>query len=687
MSEVINSFPIQYKTAEEVAESLRTTIGAAADVEVDSRRGFIENFGGLKEVQTAFIKLEAGTGDAPRYVGIASAGDSMAGTAYFMRDLLHDLGEIWGVGAWVSPNLSGFSSGSWVFTGGASVPNNDFTLTPGNNWIRMPSGSTAVFTQPGRTTTINVAGSSSLSARFLRPESNRNSLSFGIRKASVYYVKRPGGGNLTITVSQEQMDDQQVTVDTSDGEGMGVFEVTPKSRAHPIVISLAAADAQVDVIGAVFWGDGGIVPWSSAKGGSSMSQQSASLDSGAFKVAFSEFFAELQTKLVVQANRVESGDTTLLPVFWGAYRSLGASLLTVSEPPLPVGDSGKALSESVNSYMREATRIYRIPFVDQAKFIGTYAEIEALGWHITELPSISDVVHLGGPHYRWLAALIGKEVNWFIPSWSGVTKSMRYDQGRKDFMQLGLLKACAVEAHPHGRSLTGAVSSGAGWGVTIDNERGVCLGWGANVGNAAARFALGSTGPAFYTAVGDMIISFPSYRGPGLQAGSRGFVIFGNTSTLAKPEDVSGGSRIFGVEFASGGDVGSPEGSPNTCVRLFNNYGGTLEYSSWASLQVPGDSNLLNVGSRFCLYWNKNIKSLLLYGSLSETGFSGGRSMRMLTSLHAPDMSTFNSNGAWIQVGGYAESVAPATARTNDFGFMQFSCVHMPQGAHPFELV
>jgi hypothetical protein len=478
------------------------------------------------------------------------------------------------------------------------------------------------------------------------------------------------------------MDDAVTSVDTSVGTGMGVFEVTPKSRALNIGVALTSTGA-CTVIGAVFWGESGVIAYSSQEGGSLMSQQLASLSGGAFKQAYAEFFAAMNTKLVIDAQRVETGTEVNYPTFWNAYQAMGASVLVVSEPPRKSGTAGVALTILVNDYLRAQTRALGIPFVDQARLINSYAEIEALGWDVNVLsPFTVDLNHLGGLHYRWLAGLILQDVNFFHSAFSrvGSPESLLVRRSRS-MLEQGIDDARTFRIMFHGRTLQGITQDGADYTATIDDERGARFRCGGTVvGRTAAR--LGTVSPSTYirTNLHSVACAWKSYRGPNMLAGLRAFIAFGcGTTTLQNLNSIP--SRGFGVEFAKASDLpgGTVEGGVDDAVRIWSTDGTTKTNGSWGRLRAGGETSLSTVGMTMVLIWNLELQTLFLFGSGGES--LSANNMRMLASLHAPDLAANAAAGHWAHAGIWVPDADNIPAATNPaFSILELTVRHAAFG-------
>lgn len=630
----------------------------------------IENFHGLMAFMGEIMKLDQSTLAAPKYVGVTAFGDSMASGSYVNGMLYQALAEKYGVGAATSPNLGGFNANgnTWSYTGGASMPL-EYTQTPGANWLVMPSGSTAATTLNSLFTSGR-RPSSLINSAYLPLQANLMPMPHGIRRVSVYYVKEAGAGTIQATLSQTQHSDQVLSADANAAAGMGKLEFTPTDGFRPMTVTLAASVAQVRVIGIVYWGYGGIVPWSSQMGGSTMVQQSACLSGGAFKAAYTEFAAELNTSLVIHQQRVP-GDAswqTNYPIFFDALATLNGgriSQLVMGEPP--IGTENSPTTTEINTFLRSESLARGFAYIDQTALLGSYDKINALGWNLTVLPATTDTVHLGGLFYRYMAGRIMSEcqgfensLNSFAPTSGGM--GVRYhDRFRKWAMEEQRTRTLHYMT---GFVPDGQATSGSGFAIAVDNEKGVKLTSGAAIGHAVCRIGSVTGGSASGSRAN---INLPScdavFVGKGLRnlnipSNTRAWIAFGmHTTAITSVSAIA--ERCFGLEFAWGPDVGNPDSADSEVVRIFCYDGTSMTYSAWVDTALPGQSSSPITGFGFVLNWDSALKRLVL-STCNQDAADTTIAILPRASLAVPLLTTV-SNGAQINTGIHA-AVAPATA-------------------------
>ena len=704
MPEFATDPPIPYVSIGSQAVAVREALGLAPDttgntnlngiiaadpaasreaLRVAANAGQIENFSGLIAAFGEFMKLERSTRVAPLHVGITGFGDSMASGAYVNGILYQQLAQTHGCGAWTSSNLGGITNNgaTWVFTGGASIPT-DFTFTPGANWLVMPSGSTATTSIPS-TTVAGLRGSGANNAMYLHPAFDHQPLPYGVRKVSVYYVKQSGAGTIQATIQQSQYTDQVSSVSADAADGMGKLEFTPEDAYKPITVALVASVAQVRVIGVVFWGYGGVVAWSSQSGGSTMTQQLASLSSGAFKVAYSEFFAEMNTSLVLHQQRAggDAGWQANYPTFFNAFSQLNGtrvSQLVLGEPPL--GTEGSPTTDEFNTFLKAESSARGLAYIDQKAVLGSYSRLAELGFNITSLPSTVDATHLGGLFYRFMAGFILNQVNNFQSALhSGIVdgfakRDKTYSRFIAEPLEETLKRRLRFQT---GFVPDGQLTSGTGYSVTVGNEKGVILNSGTVLGHAVCRVGVLSSGSTSGSRANLVAGTHYSITGKGarnlnLSAGLKAWIVFGVfttgfTSVAAITE------RCYGLEFAWGPDVGSPDGATFEVVRLFAHDGTSLVYSKWNSLYSAGGTRSSIGGLHFMLRWDHELKRLTL-AAYNGIDADITRALQPTCGLNVPAL-TASTNGAWANMGIRADDGANIPAAVGEFSLQELTCV------------
>jgi hypothetical protein len=658
-------------------------------VALEPHLGTVENFGGLKDAFGAFMSLETATPGTPLYVGITGFGDSMASGAYMTSHFYADLMRRWGVGAWVSPNLGGVSGNgnAWTLAGGAEINSLDFVYSPGSNWLCLPIGATASTTLL-QTQTAGMRGSNQMAAARMNSEQDYLPLSGGCKKVSVFYVKEPGGGTLDITLSQDQFTNQTASVATDAALGLGVVEFTPGNRFGPMTVALVASVAQCRVIGVVYWSvDGGVVYWSSQQGGSTMTQQLAALRNSntEFNDVYEAFFAALNTKLVIHAQRT-AGDSAWqanYPLFFDLFNGRGASQLAMGEPPL-LTESAPTTDE-VNAFLRHTCKSKNVAFVDQKAVLGSYAKLAAIGWNVTTLPSTIDAVHLGGPFYRFSALLALRACNWFqVASSPGSVPFSKVDAKRAGWLQSVFQEAQTFRIHGNAAStFEGSATSGAGFALSVSNEKGYKLASPIGVqGYAAGRIGVLFGSPSLPTNLCDFAIIGKGYRNITLSNGLRAFLVFGATGTTLTT--LTGlAQKCFGLEFAKGSDVGSPDGgSAGEVCRLFACDGATTTFGPWSALAVAGQGSVANTGWTFMIQWNKATGFFTLRHGLPNS--SSGQLLQAKHSLDVPALAASATAGQWVHAGLAASDAGNLPTAAGSFEWLQLAAMFAVQVGRPF---
>jgi hypothetical protein len=546
----------------------------------------------------------------------------------------------------------------------------------------MPSGSTATTSIPS-TTIAGLRGSGPAAAMHLHPAFDHQPLPYGVRKVSVYYVKQSGAGTIQATIQQSQYTDQVLSVSADAADGMGKLEFTPEDAYKPITIVLAASVAQVRVIGVVFWGYGGVVAWSSQSGGSTMTQQLAALSGGAFKAAYSEFFAEMNTGLVLHQQRVpgDAGWQANYPTFFNALSQLNGSRvsqLVLGEPPL--GTEGSPTTDVINTFLKAESAVRGLAYIDQKAVLGSYSRLAALGFDITALPSTVDSTHLGGLFYRFMAGFILNQVNNFQSALhSGVVdgfakRDKTYSRFIAEPLEETLKRRLRFQT---GFVPDGQLTSGTGYSVTVGNEKGVILSSGTVLGHAVCRVGVLSSGSTSGSRANLVAGTHYSITGKGtrnlnLSTGLKAWIVFGvfNTGFTSVGAITE---KCYGIEFAWGADVGSPDGNTAEVARLFAYDGTALVYSKWNAFFSPGGTDATIGGLHFMLRWDPELKRLTLAAS-NGTDADLSPALRPICGLNVPGLTT-STNGAWANMGIRADDGANIPAAVGEFSLQELTCV------------
>lgn len=662
-----------------------TVFGAAAPV--------LQNPSSLMAAYGEFMYLDRATKTNPYYVGLTGFGDSMATTAYSWGEFVLTLADAWGIGGLTSPNLGGIApnGAAWTFAGGAAIQTTNFTETPGGNWILMPSNSSAVYTLNPNVATIG--SSAGLAARRSRQYPNYLPLPYGISKVSVFYVQKTNSGTLEITLSQNQHSDQTVTVDcNTNAATLGRTDFVPSDWVRPTTLTLSNSGTNpVTVVGAIYYTPtGGIIPWSSALGGTTMQQQLAALanTNTAFNSVYSNFFGQLNTALVYHAQRVP-GDTNWQSnynTFFSAFSNLNSnrvSQIVVSEPPR--SDVQSPLVEDINAFLRQSAKTNNIAFIDTDALVGTsYAKLAGLGFDVTVLPSTVDGVHLGGPFYRYFAGALARELNWFR---SSQPKLDRYSGWRFEPTSIEAMYEKAVPEHTSrqislmgGFSPWAAATNGNGYTNTSSNERGFQLTGGATNGYITARLFPVSATTTIQSQSRDFVLTARGYRNVSLASGHRAALLIGGPdANVASLTNLT--NRTFGIEIARASDVGNPETNSiiGHAFRLFAVTSSNTVYSAWSGLRENISGAYSSFGYSASVRWDRALGRLFLtLAHGNSLDFETG--VRNHASLEVAEFKT-NSPGQWIHMLVESDGVTTPT-NASAFSFSDFSarwgCFVMP---------
>lgn len=414
-----------------------------------------------------------------------------------------------------------------------------------------------------------------------------------------------------------------------------------------------------------------------------MTQQLASLSSDAFKAAYSEFFAEMNTGLVLHQQRA-SGDANWqsnYPTFFNAFSQLNGSRvsqLVLGEPPL--GTEGSPTTDAFNTFLKAESAARGLAYIDQKAVLGSYSRLAALGFDITALPSTVDSTHLGGLFYRFMAGYILNQVNNFQSALhSGIVdgfakKDKTYSRFIAEPLEETLRRRLRFQT---GFVPDGQLTSGAGFSVTVGNEKGVILSSGTVLGHAVCRVGVLSSGStsgsrANLVAGAHYSITGKGTRNLNLSTGLKAWIVFGVfttgfTSVSAITE------RCYGLEFAWGPDVGSPDGATLEVVRLFAHDGTSLVYSKWNSLYSAGGTRSSIGGLHFMLRWDTELKRLTL-AAYNGVDSDITRALQPTCGLNVPGLTT-STNGAWANMGIRADDGANIPAAVGEFSLQELTCV------------
>ncbi len=506
-------------------------------------------------------------------------GDSMAmlPTNYFLEAMTGRYGR----GAVTTPNLGHpFNGAAWAYTGGASWPQNDFTYLPGANQLHMPDGSTAAFTFPAS------AGqaSSTVTGGFYGKASQYYPLG-NYTKVTLIYLKRPGDGTITATLSQTGQTYSPVVMDCNGAVALGSVEVTMLDKALPVTLSLASSGT-TRFIGAVAWRPRGVFSWQSQVGGTSLEQQKASISAGQMSQVYKDLCALLKTGAVFYNWRGygETNNDTNIPIVFDA---MGASLTDVTHvivAEAPRMDGNDAYTPVTNAAMRAQALARGWTFFDSYNAVGGLAGLTSLGstWW-------GDNVHLGIPFWRYIGGQLSGGLFKMAPSGqieelTPLTAS-NLTKWWTRFLATKSSGDYTISGHA-GRSWESPATSGSGFATSSTNEKGFVLTGGTAVGYAAGRIGVMSGFPYPDLRQNGMLVVAKGYRNITLPAGYRAFLHIGSTAT--KTTLVGLAERSCGVEIAKGSDVGSPGGTTGLVARIYA-YDTSLLTGPWVGVYSSAD--------------------------------------------------------------------------------------------------
>jgi hypothetical protein len=665
------------------AESVtyETPAGAAAQIAQYTSNGFLENPQGLLPMFDACMSFDQDSTvfAEPHVVSICGFGDSMARP--YANPLVEELSRVYGVGAWMTSNIgspTGASTGAMTLSGGATIPTS-YTLTPGTNWINMPSGSTATHSmiRTSEVITKGSSGATGISAQKLNTWHGYQPLPGGCRKVAVLIATAPSAGTLDITVAQDQYADQTATLDTNAAAGFIAQEFTTIDRHAPITVTVTASVATCTLIGVVYYsGDGGVFYWDAAEGGSTMEQQLASLSGGAFKPAFAGLFDYLKTRMVFHHQRSASDPNVMAnyDTFFSAFDALGTgdgngiTQFVMGElpwSPTSTASTNDPLLAAHNATLRLKAKTRNYPYLDGQKLLGSQVLIASAGW---TTGSGTDV-HFYGATPRFVGGWIAHQCNHFRSAMSfaqpGFSK-IRDIRERYNADMIEEVITDRISLRP-GSTLAAANVSGAGYAAAIDSTRGLIVTGGAAIGHARQEIGSLGWGGGSTTAVLNVHQLSHAVTCNGLQSLSlvllqRAWIAVGLRSGNAHTSVSGIANRSFGVEFALGDDVGNPDGGTGAgrhAARIWLHDGTSLVYSRWFGLGGSGDTSPSTGGTALILEWDQNKNTL--HGSITIlAGTASTRGIRQMASITSSAFGSAATHGSFIFAGINATS-APAS--------------------------
>lgn len=598
------------------------------------------------------------------YVGITVFGDSMCSSFSAFNFAVREMAERYGYGALMSPNLGwSWNGAAWAFTGGATQLSSDWGRFPGANEINIPPGGTAEITLAPFTRVKDP--STTLDEAKLPDTNNAFNLPGGIRQVSVFYMAEPGAGTLDVTISQPGgAADITDSLNCDAAEQLMRADYTPVNRAGDTTVNLAVSTAAVRVVGVVWWGDSGVYILTSNVGGSTMTQQSACLSSGSFKQPYIDLLNELNVSLVLHAQRA-GGDVnweTNYATFFDAYEALGKSQIVIGEPPLAT--EGDPTTDEFNEFLRRECSLRGIGYFDTKK-LASYALLQEVAWE-------GDGVHLGKGYHRHVAGHLLAACNYFASALSSPGGVLSRNALAYERFTLGALSETRTSRIIARAGLTTETpSASGGYTVSTSNERGFRFVGVAALGGCAARIGnvlSGSTG--IETNLWPVAVTGNGYRNVSMKNGVRAFILFGgsavNVTTLTGLTQ-----KCFGLEFANGADVGSPDGLENEVVRVFACDGVTVATSPWSPLTQGGEGAPENTGWGFMLRWDPIQSTFYMYDGLNN---SKGHIPKMRLTLTFPALKTAaRTSGVWVHCGLYAEDGGNVPAAAAEMSWLNIT--------------
>jgi hypothetical protein len=364
------------------ALSIAKTSGLQTALDGKGTSLYLQNLSGINKVFADFMQFDAEQNSAaPVRIGYTGFGDSMIATNGGLQSTFQiELAAKYGWAGICSTSDFGLSynGAAWTLAGGAAKVDT-FSRLPSGVEFNLPEGGTATQTLPSTISGLSsYTSGTAIEARLPGTSAGSPHFPKGILKVSVFYIKEVGAGSITATLSQDQLADvTSGAVSANAVESLGRIDLTPADAFGGMTLQLAASGDAVRFIGAVYWGHSGVLFWTSAKGGSQVSQQAACLSAGAFKSVYQSLATELNTSFVLHAQR--GGDEPLegMEDFFDAYDSLGLPQIVFSEPTRasenPIGIA------AINAYLQSECAARNYVYFDRNAAVNAATEA-ALGW-------------------------------------------------------------------------------------------------------------------------------------------------------------------------------------------------------------------------------------------------------------------------------------------------------------------
>jgi hypothetical protein len=613
------------------------------------------------DAMQSFDKVVKGT----TYVGITGFGDSMIGLAYTPQWFMHGLYKKYGMGAYGTADFGHGYGTAWTLAGGAARNTADFSYIPTAVYYTVPTaGSMSIAFNPQNISFLSSATASSahIDGFDVMPLFPR-----GVRKVKVFAITEPGAGTLNAALAQTVYTDVTGTLDCNTTLGVSTIELIPKNKAGNMVLTLTSTGGTVKVLGALYYNDSGIVYIHSGCGGSTMTQQAACLSGGAFKKCYTDLMTACNVKLVIHRQRVygDADYSTNYDTFFNAYAALGVSQWVWGEPFTV--DAQSPTVAIINDVLKQKTKALNISYSDPEMFFNPTVDT-TINWAVS-----GDVHHLPAMH-RYEAQRFLNQVDYFRSA-SSFTESQGYGEyGIKNWRHHFQPMNDARTKYMLGLSgVTVTSGTSGGYSFAVDGDyAGFKATSTATTGYAVARLGnmpLGSVYPNF--TLGDFSIACNGYRNVSMTAGLYGFIGFGlSTSILTTLTSIT--RKSFGLQFASGADVGAPFAAADNLVRIWYCDGTNFVTSSYCNCVGGGEGGSATTGYNFVLAWDVVDKYLYLYhstnGGYPSINNDAANAFRLRMALEASGLYTATQTElGQVQIGLYSEGTTPTAAGSLSF--------------------
>lgn len=619
-------------------------------------------------------------------ISFTGFGDSMAGGSSFMKEMAPTLYGFYGMGGLFTGNLGDSWNGYVPVLGGGTTYDGttpvDFTYFPGANGYTLPAGGSF------STTTGSYTFGSAVSAAGSLPEEMFNGMIHDWRTVRVFYLTRPGDGNMTITLSQTNTAAYTpVVVPCNAALSLQFVDIPVTDPSRQVSINITAAGGTCKFVGAAFLRNAGVMFWYSNVGGSTMTSQRLCLDNGNFAGVYTQLLQALKTGLVVHIQRVP-GDAVWQQNyrdFFTAYAAINSICQLVcgepprvDDPPLP-GDPTVA---QINEFLRGECVTRNLAYFDINGAMGGSADIllappVGLGWGL-DVTNTSQDVHLNPKAHVYIIAKIIQTAGFFkvaptrndlFPMTAALLNAERFRFFALDEM---------MTHHIIGRALStwiGESASGVGYSYAGADDKGFVLTSGTVLGRICGRPGVIPAGVQITTSQ-PLAVMLTGYRNLAINAGSRAFVVFGVTSTITTLVGLA--QKCFGIEMARGSDVGSPLGVTGEVVRLFWCDGVTTTYSGWVNAATPGQAMTSQSGFCVTITWDPTRAMLTLYNGSNQGG------IRTYTAMRVDYFLSNNLAGAYVSLGLVAEDAGNVPVVSSNMSFCKISAKWNSQMIFPF---